>query len=238
MFSVPRVVAASSCLLFLSSAMAGPSNIPFQDAQNRVWSLSVFGGQRFSDMASVFDPGTGFAYDGSGLRWATRSEVSEFTAQIGQVSGQDFFDRYPCTYSTGSCNPTIDIWTTNPGYGPTPFGFAVFGGVVREPLYLSDFYSPAMVAQTNMFVSRSFEVVGYAPEVPPDQWYLSYTALTRSGGNPPADFGEVTEQGTWVYTFVPAPATFGLFGLGLAGIAALNRGKANSSKRHSIPAPM
>jgi hypothetical protein len=230
MFSVLRAATALSSLLVLSTATAGPSNIPFQDAQNRIWTLSVSGGQRYADMASVFDPNTGFAYDGSGRRWATRAEVSEFTAQIGQVSGQEFFDRYPCTYSTNSCNPTIDMWTANPGYGPTPFGFAVFGGVVREPLYVSDFYGTPSLVQTNLFVSRSFEVVGYGPVIPPDQWYLSYSPLGGSGGNPPAISGEVTEQGTWVYAFVPAPATFGLFWLGLAGIAALGRRGVNFSK--------
>ena len=94
-----RLFAGVFGLLVVGVAAAAP----FQDAQNRVWVLSPFGGQRFTDMAQRFDPISGYAYDGSGLRWATSAEVGQFA---GQISGQDFFERYQCTFGTGaSCNP-------------------------------------------------------------------------------------------------------------------------------------
>jgi hypothetical protein len=199
---------------------------PFQDAQNRVWVLIPGGGQRFTDLAQRFDPISGYAYDGSGLRWATRAEVGQFAAQI---SGQDFFERYQCTFWTGAaCNPQIEMWTANPVYSPQPFGFAVFGGVVREAIEFGQAFGsgPIVALQTNLFVRRSYNVVGYGPQVPPEQWYIEYGPLRGEVALLNARSGEITQQGTWAYYSVPTPATIALFGLGLLGIGVARRKQA------------
>jgi hypothetical protein len=216
-----RFIAGVCGLLAVGAATAAP----FQDAQNRVWTLSSTGGMTYIDMAQRFDPISGYAYDGSGLRWATRAEVGEFA---GQITGQDFFERYQCTFGDGGpCRPVIENWTNPVGPRPVPFGTSFFGGVVREAIeFGSQYGGPVGALQSNVYVARSYRVVGYGDTVPPEQWYIAYGDLGGEGGRFPYDSGEITQQGTWAYYFVPAPASIVLLGLGLVGIGVTRRKQA------------
>lgn len=199
-------VAAALAISCTTPAMAAP----FQDAANRVWELSFPGGRQFDQMAAGFDPLTGDAFDQSGLRWATAAEVHEFHSMIG---AQDFFSHFACTYSTNACNPSLSMWMPNPDDGPVPFGFNVFGGVVREPIRMGQFIgSPEQPLQTNVYFYSNWDLVGYAG--PQEDWALVFGPLQGSGMMIPLD-GEITQDGMWVYRFVPAPGTVGLAILGL-----------------------
>ncbi len=178
---------------------------PFKDAQNRVWYLSYPGGMQYEEMALRFDPSTGYARDQSGLRWATASEVNSL---YGQMDTEGFFSRYRPTYGK---YPDLSMWIDDPSLVPT--GAAVFGGVVREPLYFGQFLgSPSQLLQTNVYFSSSWEVLGL--QGPQDDWVIVFGPLVGGGGGIPL-YGEVTQDGMWVYQFVPSPETLtlSLFGL-------------------------
>ncbi len=199
-------VAAALFLPSLASAVAEP----FQDAYNRVWYLSYPGGREFQEMAARFDPLTGYSLDQSGLRWATAPEVRDFHSMIG---AQEFFSRYDCTYGTTSCRPELSMWTANPGFGPQPFGSGVFGGVVREPIQNGQFLGSAeQPLQTNIYFGYTWQLLGYSG--PQEAWALAYSPLEIGGGVIPLE-GEVTQDGMWVYRFVPAPGTLALAFFGL-----------------------
>lgn len=203
-----RTLFAAAALTASVAAVAEP----FQDAQNRVWYLSPTGGQRHADMAALFDPATGYAYDQSGLRWATAAEIGG----LGPITGQDFFARYGCTYSSGPCNPELSMWMGDPQYLPPVMGSMVFGGVAREPIVVgpTPFPGPDIPLQTQVYFYTQWEMRGLAG--PQEDWTLEFGDLGRSGGQVGLQ-GEVTQSGKWVYRFVPAPGTLPLLGLGLLG---------------------
>jgi hypothetical protein len=205
MRKLSRSVAGVLSLLAAGTATAAP----FQDAQNRVWELS-YGPRGYIGMAQIFDPISGYAYSGSGLRWATNSEVMEFGAQI---TGQEFFSRYNCTY--GICK-----LPTPPTYPSLP---TVFGGVVREAIEFVPVPGGTEAQQRNVYFISQISINDIY--LPPGEWVYSWGSLSAFSDLYKLG-GEQTQDGVWAYYSVPAPASVALLGLGLVGIGVARRKQA------------
>jgi len=198
------------------ATVAPAASAALVDSQNRQWFLDYGAGgagKRYETMAAIYDPLTGEAGPGSGVFWATAAEVMSF---LSEVDYRAFFETYPCTFFVDSCAPPrIDLLSGPQTVFPRASGFGVFGGVVREPLVFSERYQE--LAQTNIFAAQNWAITfNFSPD--PADWTLYVSSGYMEVAQIPARTGESTQDGRWVYSYVPAPPSLALLGVGALGL--------------------